>query len=66
MSPLVHRKIRRLLLAILPVVLALIAIALIMPGLAAEARVTQTSSIQLSPHFRHLLKEPTYPVLRVC
>jgi uncharacterized repeat protein (TIGR01451 family) len=43
-------KIRRLLLAILPVVLALIAVALIMPRSAVEARVTQTALIPLSPN----------------
>ncbi len=48
-SPLARLKIRRLLLATLPVVLALMALVLIMPGLKAEARVTQTALIPLSP-----------------
>ncbi len=43
-------KFRRLLLATLPVVIAMIALALIMPRSAAEARVTQNALIQLSPN----------------
>src|SRR5512143_2012026 len=50
MSPLVHLKIRRLLLAIVPAVLALIALALSMPRSAAEARVAQNPLTPLSPN----------------
>ena len=50
MSPSTSLTIRRLLLATLSVVLALIALALIIPRSAAEARVTQNASIQLSPN----------------
>ena len=49
-SPSTNLKIRRLLLAILPAVLALIALVLIMPRSAVEARVTQNASIPLSPN----------------